>query len=147
MNDSAGRLERAQVERLLAGAMTAPSADNCQPWTFQWTGRELAVRYDRERGQHHINHGLHAAYITLGSLLEALSMAASAEALRTEETLQLETPESATWATVRFSRGATTDTLAGGWPTAMRIVGSIAVARSPRLPSRRCVKMKMRHAH
>ncbi|WP_375770488.1 hypothetical protein NR798_06215 [Archangium gephyra] len=113
MNDRTGGLGRARLERLIAGAMTAPSGDNCQPWTFRWTGQELAIRYDQERGQHRVNHGRHAAYLSLGCVLEALSLAASAEELRSEETLHLEDPGAGTWATVRFRAGAVPDALAG----------------------------------
>ena len=96
---------RAQVERIVAGAATAPSADNCQPWRFRWDGAELTIRLDPERARHVVDHRHHASLFTLGGVLEALSIAASDERLEARPRLSLDRPAGAPWATIRFTAG------------------------------------------
>ncbi|HZI10154.1 MAG TPA: hypothetical protein VE153_07140, partial [Myxococcus sp.] len=100
-----------QVRRIVSAAARAPSAENCQPFTFQWDGRELSLLHDPERGRHRLNPRNHVSSLTLGFLLEALALAASAEGLRLEDTLHVPPSTSPVWATVRFAEGAGTDGL------------------------------------
>jgi hypothetical protein len=39
------------IKRLVQGGMKAPSADNSQPWRFEWDGNSLSVIYDVNRVQ------------------------------------------------------------------------------------------------
>ena len=49
-------ITRGQLERIVAAANTAPSADNCQPWDFAWDGEALAIGHDPERATHVLDH-------------------------------------------------------------------------------------------
>ena len=73
------KLTRQQIERLVAAANTAPSADNCQPWAFSWDGEALTIGHDPERATHVLDHLLRMSCLTLGGLVEALTIAAARE--------------------------------------------------------------------
>jgi hypothetical protein len=110
-------VHRGAIERIVAAANTAPSADNCQPWSFRWDGRELSVGHDAARAEHVINHHHHLSYLSLGCLLEALALAAGAEGLTAEARLDLDGP-GPVWARVHFepAPGAQADALAAELP-------------------------------
>jgi hypothetical protein len=100
---------QAVVARIVAAAATAPSADNCQPWSFRWDGAELAISHDRARAEHVINHGDHLSYLALGGLLEALGLAAGAEGLVAHVRRLF---DGSWWARIRFAPGGVADDLA-----------------------------------
>lgn len=50
------------------------SGDNCQPFFFDWTSQELAVRYDLKVGQHVFNLNGWATAVSLGSLIAHINL-------------------------------------------------------------------------
>jgi nitroreductase len=57
------------IENLLACAIRAPSADNSQPWRFQWDGRELAISHRAGRGPDPFGAGGHAVLLAIGHVI------------------------------------------------------------------------------
>lgn len=98
-------MDREQVERIVAAAHRAPSADNCQPWTFRWDGAELSVHRDAERARNVLDHGDHLSYLTLGCVLEAIVIAARAEGARGVARRCLDPGGGGPWAVIRFEAG------------------------------------------
>ncbi len=105
-------LARARVERIVDGANTAPSADNCQPWRFSWDGEALAIKHDARRAKTALDHLERMSQITLGGLVEALTIAAAAEGLAPRLDLTPGLPGT-TWATARFEPASGPHELAG----------------------------------
>lgn len=91
------------MKRVVALASRVPTADNCQPWTFQWDGSTLAICHHNARAQHDINHNNHLSYLNLGCVLEALALASTSAGLAVvEEHLFLGDPTTSIWARVRL---------------------------------------------
>lgn len=67
------------IQRIVEAALTAPSGDNCQPWRFHWDGTELKITLDEIRAKHDLNRANHASLLSLGCVLESISIAASHE--------------------------------------------------------------------
>ena len=67
-----------QLKSLVALAARAPSGDNTQPWTFSWDGQILTVDFDPTKAHHVLDVGMSAAKISLGCVIESVSIAASA---------------------------------------------------------------------
>lgn len=97
----------AVIERIAAAAISAPSADNCQPWSLRWNGSELAIGHDAARAAHVINHGNHLSHLSLGCVLEAVDLAARREGL----TSILDGGGADAWVRVRFTAGGEADEL------------------------------------
>ncbi len=96
------------IAPLVKAAQTAPSGDNCQPFTFEWDGRTLAVKHHEDRGRAFLNPHNAASLLTLGMTLELLSIKASEFGLRAQTRL---TPDLGSdlrpaWAEVRFEPDA-----------------------------------------
>lgn len=72
-----GRLP-SEVAFVLEAARSAPSADNSQPWCFEWDGHNLIARVHRRSG---FPEGYHATTIALGAAAENLSKALQALSL------------------------------------------------------------------
>jgi hypothetical protein len=96
---------RAQVERIVAAANTAPSADNCQPWAFSWDGEALAIGHDPGRATHVLDHRKRMSCLALGGLVEALTIAAAREGLAARFDLTPGVP-GAIWARAQLLAGA-----------------------------------------
>jgi hypothetical protein len=105
-------LTRAQVERIVTAANTAPSPDNSQPWLFAWDGEALAITLDTRRATNTLDHRKRMSCLTLGGLLEAITIAAAAEGVAPRFELTPGPPGSR-WATARFEPGASPHELAG----------------------------------
>lgn len=69
---------------VLDGARYAPSGDNTQPWRFNFEGDRVEVSFDAKRLAHALNNNNHASYLTLGALVETMSLRASVRGLRLE---------------------------------------------------------------
>jgi nitroreductase len=106
----------AQIRRIVAAGSRGPSGENCQPWRFRWSGGQLSVSHDRVRAAHNLDANYHSSYLTLGCLLEAIQIEASAEGFNVSVALSLpcrSEPEPPAWARVRFApRGGRPDELA-----------------------------------
>ena len=106
MTSTGERISSERVTRIAQAALSAPSGDNCQPWSFRWDGDELTVFHDAGRAAHVINHHHHGSLLTLGRVLEAMTIAAAAERFTAEARLaaQIERPEEGSpWLSVRFA--------------------------------------------
>lgn len=69
----------AQLQRILRLATRAPSAGNMQPWRFVWNRDILGIRYASASEPTALNHEERVTAMTLGGLLECLSLAATVE--------------------------------------------------------------------
>ncbi len=96
---------RGQMERIVAAANTAPSADNCQPWGFSWDGEALTIGHDPGRATHVLDHRKRMSCLALGGLVEALTIAAAREGLSARFDLTPGTP-GAIWARARLVAGS-----------------------------------------
>ncbi len=103
---ASGGVSRAEVARLVLAANRAPSAENCQPWSFHLRGEALTITHDPERARHTLNHNEDVSRLALGALLEALDLAARAASIDAAPQLSLHGPSRGPWATVRLARGA-----------------------------------------
>jgi hypothetical protein len=61
---------------LVDAALSAPTGENCQPFTFRREGDALLVCHDGDRARHRLNPREHASLISLGCLLEAVELRA-----------------------------------------------------------------------
>jgi hypothetical protein len=95
-----------QVERIVTAANLAPSAENCQPWSFRWDGEVLSIAHDPDRARHVLNHREDVSRQALGAVLESIDVAAREEGLAAAARLSLDGPSRSTWATVGFSPSA-----------------------------------------
>jgi hypothetical protein len=65
----------------------APSADNSQPWLFQWDGKRLTVVYDEQRASGNtFGPGEHATYLAMGAVKENILQMAGCLNTQIEET-------------------------------------------------------------
>lgn len=92
-------------ENILALAELAPSGDNCRPWRFERrSSGEIIIYHDDERARHVLNPRGHASMLSLGGVLESISIAASQQQHRIEFELgEMKLGQSAPWAVVRFT--------------------------------------------
>ena len=100
-------MEHEQIHRIVAAATTAPSGDNCQPWTFIWNKGALEMWHENARARHSINRENHASLLSLGCALELIRIAASHE--RREALVELgsfDVAGASPWAVVRFRGSA-----------------------------------------
>ncbi len=105
-------MTRLDPGRLLALARTAPSADNCQPFTFRWDGRGLDVHHDAARARHALDAGQGVSRLTLGMTVEALSLAAGVQGWRARRAA----PPPGAWARLEFDASDESDPLADALP-------------------------------
>lgn len=100
-------MTKAQIQRIVASALTAPSGDNCQPWTFLWNQSELAIGHQGDRARHMLNRKNHASLLSLGCVLELIRIAASHEKAGAVVDLgDFDDSHGYPWATVRFRESA-----------------------------------------
>jgi hypothetical protein len=70
------------VGKLAAIGALAPSADNSQPWTLCWNGRELAIAFaPRHKTYNVFGADSHATLLSVGAVLENLQAALTANAM------------------------------------------------------------------
>ena len=72
-----GTIAEPTLRSIVADAMTAPSFENCQPWSFLWDGARLAIEHDSARSKQATFHMDHLVLLNLGMLLEVIDVAAS----------------------------------------------------------------------
>jgi hypothetical protein len=69
------------ISRLVAVGALAPSADNSQPWTLRWTGRDLAIAFAQRHKTHSVfAAGSHATLLSVGAVAENLQAGLTANA-------------------------------------------------------------------
>lgn len=92
-----------RIEKILDKARWAPSGDNTQPWRFEIKSDDHVVVHCFDT-RDHVVYDLqgHASQISMGTLLETLSIAATAYGLRTEVVRRTNAPEEKPIFDVRF---------------------------------------------
>lgn len=96
-------LTKYQKQALVKAALQTPTGDNCQSFAFKWNGDELEIYHDESRAAHALNHQDMASLISLGSMLEALQIAAHHMGWDYTHELMLEKEQSySLWARLAF---------------------------------------------
>lgn len=70
------------LSAIVEAAACAPSGDNCQPWRFQWDGKALRIVFVPERAESFYDVENTASWVSLGTLLENVELAAESQGLR-----------------------------------------------------------------
>jgi nitroreductase len=65
------------IRYLVTMGTWAPSADNCQPWKFEWDGKTLFLIKDPERTGYFYDVNQEATLLTFGAVIQNLRIAAS----------------------------------------------------------------------
>ncbi len=63
------------LKKIIQKASWAPSGDNCQPWRFNWNGKQLKIYHIEVRAHHSLNFNNQVSLFTLGGLIEYLHIA------------------------------------------------------------------------
>lgn len=126
------------LENLLADAIRAPSADNSQPWRFEWTGSELSIRHREPPGPDPFGPGGHAVLLAIGhvtaNITQFLDAARVAHQLAWARDPQQGTP----YATVTFADALpAVATSAAPWPSNTRHTNRFPYQQSPIPPDAR----------
>ncbi len=94
---------QAIIEQILDLARWAPSGDNTQPWRFQIMSQSHVVVHGFDTRDHCVyDLDGHPSQISLGALLETMSIAATSHGLQTHVQRRLEAPETNPTFDVRF---------------------------------------------
>lgn len=72
-------MDEGTKERILELGMTAPNADNAQPFYFRWDKDQLLVFRDETRDKKRGNPGDYVSMVGQGCLLECIAIVASGE--------------------------------------------------------------------
>ncbi len=99
------------LHRLVHAAMLAPTAENCQPFSFVWNGSSLDVYHDVERAAHPLSCNFLTSQIALGCLMEAIDLQCTSESWSPHFELHLpdqlsESLEENPWLSVRLESNA-----------------------------------------
>jgi UDP:flavonoid glycosyltransferase YjiC (YdhE family)/nitroreductase len=70
------------VTRAVEAAVLAPSAGNCQPWRYRWTGDTLDISIVPERSNPFLNFVNVDTWVSLGAVLTNLRVAAASDGYR-----------------------------------------------------------------
>jgi hypothetical protein len=68
-----------QITAVLQSAILSPSVDNCQPWTFAVQGTTIDMFLDRQRAEFFGDYQFTASYVTFGTVIENMAIAATHE--------------------------------------------------------------------
>ncbi len=102
-----------QIKKIIEESRWYQSGDNSQPWTYVWGEQKLRILHSQKRAVHPLNPGCISSALSLGCLIEALSISASRFGYGIEVQYNdfAETEESC-WASVEFNYdGRATDSL------------------------------------
>jgi amino acid adenylation domain-containing protein len=80
-----------KIREIVTLAARTPTGDNCQPFRFAWDGRILAISHVDKRARHHFNYHNVGSILSLGMLLETISIIAKSQRLDVKSTLNLST--------------------------------------------------------
>ncbi|HEV3245105.1 MAG TPA: nitroreductase family protein [Candidatus Paceibacterota bacterium] len=97
-------IESEKLQRILNAAVQAPSGDNSQPWSFWVQGDTLDVHIHPERDHPILNVEDRGTLVSLGAVIENITVAAGAERLDADVSLPL---DKETAAVVRFREETT----------------------------------------
>ncbi|MCB0415703.1 MAG: hypothetical protein KDD50_15295, partial [Bdellovibrionales bacterium] len=93
-----------EIQSIVRMGLSAPTGDNAQHWRFTWNDQTLAIFYVKELGEHALNNNHHATYLSLGCLLESMSISASSFSLEVSYQLCTECEEDKPIALLTFNR-------------------------------------------
>jgi hypothetical protein len=68
-----------QLTTILKSGILAPSVDNCQPWSFVIQGTTIDLFLDRQRAEFFGDYQFTASYVTFGTVIENMTVAAAHE--------------------------------------------------------------------
>ncbi len=88
------------IKEILDSALSAPTGDNCQHWNFKYSQNNIEIHYNHQRGQHTLNDNLTAALISLGTVVETISIASSSHGIKTYEDYHLSDLSNSLWVTI-----------------------------------------------
>ncbi len=71
-----------QIKKIIEDAKFYQSGDNSQPWSFVWANQILKIHHSASRAEHPLNPDGMASQISLGCLIEAISISASQFSLK-----------------------------------------------------------------
>jgi len=92
---------------IVKAALSAPTGDNCQPFSFSWHENDLSIWFNPDRARHFMDVGLAASLLSLGATIEAAAIGASAYGMAPAIELQLPLKqEKAIAATLKFVKSA-----------------------------------------
>lgn len=93
-----------QRQSILETALQAPTADNCQPWTFSWKNDQLQIIHDAAISEHPLNPKNSASALMLGCLIETIEIAALDAGYEiTTQLKDLSADGKALWALISFN--------------------------------------------
>lgn len=107
-------------EHLVAAAIVAPSADNSQPWQFEWDGRALAVRHRPPRGPDPFGPAGHAVLLSVGHVLANIARCLEAADLAHDLRLPVEPEKGSPYAEVSWIAGPPETDRQPGAPRSVR---------------------------
>jgi hypothetical protein len=70
------------ISAIVEAGASAPSGDNCQPWRFRWNGAALLIVFIPERAESFYDVEHIASWVSLGALLENVTLAAEGQGLQ-----------------------------------------------------------------
>lgn len=92
-----------QIKSILEKAVLSPSGDNCQPWVFKWDGDVLHIYNDESRSRHPLDPHEITSVVTLGCVIESITIAATDYNLKANYILNNQLPATEeSWAEIRF---------------------------------------------
>lgn len=69
-------ITKSEIRDIVQIASRTPTGDNCQPFRFAWDGKILSISHIDRVAKHHLNHNNVGSLISLGMLLETITIAA-----------------------------------------------------------------------
>ena len=100
------------IMSILTQSLSYPSGDNCQPFRFKiLSDHDFEIIYIHTLNKHHLNTGNLASYLSLGTLIEAISISSRASGYESHATLTPpaltdESPTQQTWAVMKLVKSA-----------------------------------------
>lgn len=94
------------LKLILQAAILSPSGDNCQPFRYKIENDEtIVIRHIEQRAKHFLNHENFASILSLGTVIESISIQARALGYSTKVTINdsLGSAFEQDWATVQLS--------------------------------------------
>lgn len=76
-------MDDAQIERILRAAVTAPSGDNSQPWSFTVTGNDIVIHAHTDKDHPILNVAGRGTLLATGAAIENITIAAKHEGFDT----------------------------------------------------------------
>lgn len=127
------------LEILLADAIRAPSADNSQPWRFEWNGSDLAIHHREPPGPDPFGPAGHAVLLAIGHVVANIAQFLDAARVPHQLVWAKDPQQGAPYATVTFGDGIPGVAITGADPASSntRHTNRFPYQRSPVPPDAR----------